>query len=147
MHKLEAPDTRLALDAGPALTTTLPYHINLTLTRGSDGIAGPVIFRWSPTKSGFTFNGSVLLHHMKSELKSLDIDQSHLVDPNTEVNTKVNIYEQFLWELDPNVSETFLATLPERYQKLLKPGHRYTLLWPGSTIEAWNLGTKENHVD
>ena len=129
------------------LSITPPYHIRLKITRQDDPRGQPAIFEWSPYTSGFTPSGFLLLHHTENGLEPVEVDHSGLVPTSKDNPLKVDGKSKFLWEIRPGQSVELLVTLPEAYQKLLEPGQRYTLLWPGGRIAAWDWGTISEHID
>ncbi|CAO2648047.1 Nn.00g089690.m01.CDS01 [Neocucurbitaria sp. VM-36] len=141
------PQLCLELSASKTLSLTLPYAIQFAIKR-QDGPAGkPVIFEWSPYIHGFAKSGFVLLHRTATNLEAITIDHSGLVDISRHEPLVVNGYNHDLWELAPGGSVIFQQTLPERFQKSLKPDETYTLLWPGSNIATWEYGTVREHIN
>ncbi|RDW66584.1 hypothetical protein BP6252_10219 [Coleophoma cylindrospora] len=137
------------MKGNPQLSSTLPYHIHLTIWRGEeDSGTRPCIFRWSPTLDGFSPSGFILRHHTSSGcLEEIPIDHSGLVKLPESDTLVVNGHNQFLWELRPGGKVSFMATLPERYQRLLVPNEGYDLTWPGARVEMWDWGTIRSHLN
>ncbi|KAF2867147.1 hypothetical protein BDV95DRAFT_503446 [Massariosphaeria phaeospora] len=148
----ESPMPRLEIHIQgiPKLSLTLPYQIELTITRSpDDGTSKPVIFRWGPHSQGFVRSGFQLLHHTANGLEPLDIDHSMLVKLAEQVETMiVNGWNHFLWELSPGeTTGKFITTLLARYQQLLVPGERYQIIWAETKITMWEWGTIRQHMN
>ncbi|KAF2126195.1 hypothetical protein P153DRAFT_433982 [Dothidotthia symphoricarpi CBS 119687] len=142
----ELPQLRLELDASKTLSLTLPYEIRFLIKR-SDGPADkPVIFEWNQYDQGLRKSALVLLRHTANNLEAIAIDHSGLGDLSRHEPLVVNSHSHDLWELAPRGTVTSKVTLPERYQKLLKSGETYTLLWPGGDIGTWDYGTVREHI-
>lgn len=138
------------MKASPWALDTLPYYIDLTIRRSEEGSDDrPCIFRWSPHVDGFCPSGFILLHHTADgSLEKVDIDHSGLVKLVEEDETiMVNGWNQFLWELLPGGKTVLKATLPERYHRLLTPGGKFELIWPGAEIAMWDWGTVRDHMN
>jgi hypothetical protein len=73
-------------------------------------------------------------------------DHSGFVDISRHGPLLVNGWNHDLWELTPDRPVKFLKSLPARYQKLLKAGETYTLLWPGGEIALWEEGGVRDHI-
>lgn len=132
--------------ASKTLALTLPFTIHFAIEH-QDALAGKtVIFEWSPHIHGFTESGFVLLRHLASDLEVIAVDHSGLVDISRHGPMLVNGWNQGLWELGPEGSVTFQTALPARYQKLLRAGETYTLLWPGGEVALWEYGTIREHI-
>ena len=59
---------------------------------------------------------------------------------------KADGYNDGLEQLRPGSSQRAVPTLPENYHKVLVPGQRYRLIWPGEEISMWDWGTKRDYV-
>jgi len=55
---------------------------------------------------------------------------------------KVHGYNHGLEKLHSGNSECSVHTLPENYHKVLIPGQKYRLLWPGEGISMWDWDSK-----
>ena len=119
------------------------------MKRAEDGHDNPCIFHWSPNIHGFGLIGFVLLHETADgEIEKVEIDHSGLVTlPEEKGPLVVGAGNYFLWELTPGNETTFVATLPERFQKVLVPSEKYHLVWPGNEIDQWDWGTISEHAD
>ncbi|KAJ7034600.1 hypothetical protein C8F04DRAFT_1101526 [Mycena alexandri] len=147
----ETPQLHLSLGASSTLSTTLPFQIQITISRAADGHDRPCTFEWSPTIHGFSSSGFVLLHHtVDGGVKIVQVDHTTgtcwqpytrlLKLPEEDDPLVVNGHSQFLWECGPGDKKTFVASLPERYHKILVPGEKYELLWPGREVSRWEWG-------
>jgi len=90
-----------------------------------------------------------LLHEKADgDIEKVEIDHSGLVLlPGEKGPLVVGAGNYFLWQLAPGKETTFVATLPERFQKVLVTGERYHLVWPGNEIDQWEWGTISEHAD
>jgi hypothetical protein len=131
------------------LSKTLPFQIELTLKRAEDGHSSPCIFHWSPNIHGFLATGFILLHITAASIvERVEIDHTGLLKlPEEVAPLVVGSGNHFLWELAPGCETTFVATLPERYQRVLVPGDKYQLVWPGGEIDVWDWGTIHEHAN
>ncbi|KAH7380165.1 hypothetical protein BKA66DRAFT_442479 [Pyrenochaeta sp. MPI-SDFR-AT-0127] len=142
----DLPQPRLKLSASKNLSLTLPFTIHFAIEH-EDALAGKtIIFEWSPHIHGFTESGFVLLHHVNNNLEVVAVDHSGLVDISRHGPLLVNGWNQGLWELGAEETVTFQTAVPARYQKLLKAGETYTLLWPGGEVALWEKGTVREHI-
>lgn len=147
-----APHINLVLDTADRQFTTLPFHIYCRLRRSADdGSTRSCIFHWTPTIHGFSTknDGFKLLERgTDGSVSLMPIDHSKLIPVPEETRPLiVTGHNQFLWELAPGQEIKFLATLPERYHKMLKAGHSYSLVWPGNEILKWDWGTIREHLN
>lgn len=119
------------------------------MKRAEDGHDSPCILHWSSNIHGFASTGFVLLHEKADgDIEKVEIDHSGLVLlPGEKGPLVVGAGNYFLWQLAPGKETTFVATLPERFQKVLVTGERYHLVWPGNEIDQWEWGTISEHAD
>jgi hypothetical protein len=118
------------------------------LRRAADGHIRPCIFNWNPNTQGFLELGFILLHVTADSTKKVELDTTGLVTvPKQITPLVVGSGQQFFWELSPECEITFVATLPERYHKILVPGENYQLVWPGGDIDFWDWGTISDHAN
>ncbi|KAH7371845.1 hypothetical protein BKA64DRAFT_268209 [Cadophora sp. MPI-SDFR-AT-0126] len=145
----DASQISLNISADHRLSTTLPFQIKFTLKRARDGHSNPCIFHWNPSIHGFGATGFVLLHEPENgTIENVEIDRTGFVKlsgEKTPLVVRAGIH--FLWELAPGNETTFVATLPERYHKVLAPAEKYHLVWPGSQINEWEWGTISEHAN
>ena len=145
-HSPNLPQLCLKLSASDKLSLTLPFPIVFTLERQSNSADKPLVVEWSAYSHGFAQSGFVLLHHTVTHLEILHVDHSGLVDISRHGPLLVNGWNPNLWELTPDRPVKFMHSLPARYQKLLKAGETYTLLWPGGEIALWEEGGVRDHI-
>lgn len=137
---------RLELSASANLSLTLPFTVQFVIKRVHDLTSKPVMFEWSPHIHGFMESGLVLLHHTATKLEVIPVDHSDVVDISRKKPLMVNGYNHDLWELAPGGFIKGQVDLPARFQKSLKPGEKYTLLWPGGATATWEYGTLREHM-
>ncbi|PVH79613.1 hypothetical protein DL98DRAFT_560718 [Cadophora sp. DSE1049] len=145
----DAPQISLNISVDQRLSKTLPFQIKFTLKRAEDGHSNPCIFHWSPNIHGFGATGFVLLHETADgTIEKVEIDHTGLVKlPEEKAPLVVGASNYFLWELAPGSETTFVVILPERFQKVLVPGEKYQLVWPGNEIDEWDWGTIPEHAN
>ncbi|OTA99828.1 hypothetical protein M426DRAFT_268576 [Hypoxylon sp. CI-4A] len=142
------PILSLEMSASERLSTTLPYHVKLSITRDQGNPDDkPVIFRWSPTTNGFGAAGFELIHKTTHDNERIEIDHSSIAKLPDDKALLVNGFNQSLWELAPGGKVTFVTTLPERFQKPLVAGKKYQLVWPGGRASIWEWGAIKDHMN
>lgn len=149
VHRSDTPGVVLKLEASHKLWKDSSYSILFTLERIQDGHDEPCIFVWSLTTDGFRPWGFVLLHHTADGgLEKIDICDKVLAleTPDVLFIDGYHSHGGILRELPPAGSDIFMASLDEHYQKLLVPGERYELIWPGGEIALWDWGTIKEHA-
>jgi hypothetical protein len=124
---------------------TLPYYIDFTLRRPAGGNDKPFIFRWGPYRNAFVHAQLVLLHITEHGPERVEVEPLEFAsaDENTIL---VNGWNQFLWNLPPGGETKMRDSLTANYQRRLKPGEKYALLWPGAEIGMWDWGSMSDHV-
>ncbi|KAI0428873.1 hypothetical protein F5Y09DRAFT_275934 [Xylaria sp. FL1042] len=146
----ESPRILLELSAFSHFSLTLPYQIDFTLRRvQSDPQGRRCIIRWSPTIDAFSSSGFVLLRHVRNEggFEEVSVDHETGLVPLPEKDAiKVHGHSQFLWELTPGGTVSFVANAPERYFRALQAGETYTLLYPGTDRTMWEWGSIKNNL-
>jgi hypothetical protein len=126
---------------GTALSVTLPYTISLTLRR-SDSRTKPLIFRW-PQAYNFRRSRFVIIHESTSGFVRLEVPEMYTDKTSLDDVEQLEVgHQNCLWEL-PSAGEVgYGVDLTDNYQKLLIPGEKYHLFWPGGEIDMWEWGTK-----
>ncbi|KAH6855441.1 hypothetical protein B0I37DRAFT_364920 [Chaetomium sp. MPI-CAGE-AT-0009] len=151
----DAPRVRLCMEASPRLSTTLPYDISFHLERDDDD-PRPCMVRWSAYLDMLLRSNLVLFRHVtgadgSARLERVDVGPDPMVG-----KYKSSRYDDgWLWgsgyrwvELPPGgrSPRTASGKLPERYHKLLVPGQRYELLYPGGEASVWVWGTERDYL-
>ncbi|KAF2280020.1 uncharacterized protein EI97DRAFT_429785 [Westerdykella ornata] len=127
------------------LSVTLPYYIDFTIRRPGDDHGRPLIFRWGPYRNALANAELVLLHIAKHGPERVDVAPLQVAEPEPD-SILVNGWNQFLWELPPGREVHMREKLTANYQRLLKPGESYELLWPGAEIRMWDWGSMQEHI-
>ncbi|OQD84312.1 hypothetical protein PENANT_c013G06838 [Penicillium antarcticum] len=148
-RSLDTPCLQLEIHNAPRILCTirrLPTH------RGSD--SRPCLFKWSPVGDGFVPNGFILLCHVRSAeeritLQRVEIAPDPAYNPALVQSSSVQIspWTSSLWELKTGDSVSFRTSLPDHWERQLRPGTTYELLWPGGTIGLWEWGTIQQHLE
>lgn len=139
--------------SGAELCLTLPYHIDMTITRLADAHPGasPIVWYW--TVWDWLARGRfVLLHeHAPGQLEPVEVGvMDGLVEEfyhgeEDEVPIQNGHVSQFSAS-PPNNEINCCTHLTANYQTKLIPGEQYHLFWPGGEINIWDWGTKEEHA-
>ncbi|KAF9888962.1 hypothetical protein FE257_008132 [Aspergillus nanangensis] len=147
-RSLDTPYLQLDIQSTPRLLCTirrLPAH--------TDSDNRPCLFKWSPVGDGFVPGGFVLLCHVQSPGGSITPQKADIApDPGynpslvQSSSVKISPWASRLWELKTGESVSFLTNLPEHWERQLRPGTTYELLWPGGTIGLWEWGTIKEHL-
>ncbi|KUJ09453.1 uncharacterized protein LY89DRAFT_711234 [Mollisia scopiformis] len=128
------------------LSITSPIRIDLTLHRDQNGIDQECVFVWNKFKA-FARTQFILLQQKGDILEQVDVGQKNIDLLRDEDNImQVNGWNNGLEQLRPGGSQCTVETLPDNYHKLLIPGERYRLIWPGEEISMWDWGSKLDHV-
>jgi hypothetical protein len=151
-YRHDAPRITLKMGAAqsrPELSTALPYYINFTLQRLPNAQEKPCIFRWDAHSNGFSRSRFVLLRRTANDdLEKVDVTELPRVTPDfgEEDTMSVDGYNHHLWDLKAGGNVSLRAALPMNYQKLLVPGEKCHLIWPGGEIDMWDWGTIREHI-
>jgi hypothetical protein len=130
------------------LSITLPYYIDFTIKRPeteSDSNDRPLVFRWGPYSNAFAHAEVVLLHMTPQGPEKIDVPPLSYAKPDPDT-IQVNGWNQYLWELQPGSEIDMREKLTANYQRLLQPGEKYELVWPGAELPMWDWGSMKEHV-
>ncbi|KAE9376049.1 hypothetical protein N431DRAFT_481211 [Stipitochalara longipes BDJ] len=146
----EAPEIRLEMKlfhASSELSITSPIRIDLVLRREQDHFDQSCVLVWNVYKT-FARAQFVLLHQKGDVLEQVDVSHRNIRKELRDEDDvmKVNGYNHGLEQFRPGSSERSVQTLPENYHKMLVPGQRYRLIWPGEEIFMWDWGNKRDYV-
>ncbi|KAJ5882251.1 uncharacterized protein N7529_000923 [Penicillium soppii] len=146
---LDVPCLQLEIYNAPRVLCTirrLPTH------RDSD--SRPCLFKWSAVGDGFVPGGFILLCHVRSAnervtLQRVEIPPDPVYNPALVQSNSVQIFPwtSSLWELKTGDSVSFRTSLPDHWERQLRPGMTYELLWPGAMISLWKWGTIKQHLE
>jgi hypothetical protein len=147
--RLDVPCLQLEIYNAPRVLCTirrLPTH------RDSD--SRPCLFKWSAVGDGFVPGGFILLCHVRSAdervtLQRVEIPPDPVYNPALVQSNTVQIFPwtSSLWELKTGDSVSFRTSLPDHWERQLRPGMTYELLWPGAMISLWKWGTIKQHLE
>ncbi|KAJ5157153.1 uncharacterized protein N7482_008253 [Penicillium canariense] len=153
-RSLDTPYLQLDIDSSLRFLFTirrLPTH--------RDHDSRPCLFKWSPVGDGFVRGGFILLCHVPSAdgdgpadesiaLQKVEIAPEPNYNPALVQSGSVRItkWTPRLWELKTGESISFQSSLPEHWERQLRPGETYELLWPGGTIGLWDWGSKQERL-
>lgn len=116
-----------------------PFGIEVVLRR-NDTDPRPCIFYWPPSVAA----RFVLLRHTSHDLEIVEATNGWPKPPDM---LSIDGWRQRLFELQPNGSYRYLESLDSSYERALKAGERYELLWPGGETLLWDWGNVEDHLD
>jgi hypothetical protein len=129
----------------PQLSLTLPYYIDFTLRRPEEEGGKSIVFRWGSYSNALAHGQLVLLHITPNGPERIDVPPLSYAKPDPDT-IEVNGWNQFLWELKPGGEIEMQEKLTPNYQRLLQPGQRYELVWPGAKVPMWDWGSMAEHV-
>ncbi|KAK6813785.1 hypothetical protein RU639_010243 [Aspergillus parasiticus] len=138
-QKSGTPEVSLELKAPETLFLESPFGIEVVLRR-NDTDPRTCIFYWPPSVAA----RFVLLRHSSHGLEIVEATNGWPKPPDM---LYIEGWRQRLFELQPKGSYRYLESLDSSYDRALKAGERYELLWPGGETLLWDWGTVQDHLD
>ncbi|GMF70089.1 unnamed protein product [Aspergillus oryzae] len=134
----EDPRCHVELKAPETLFLESPLALEVILRR-NDTDPRSCIFYWPPDIAA----RFVLLRHTSHGLERVEVAERRSEAPDV---LYVGDWRQYLFELQPHESSRYLELL-HSYRRVLRPGERYELLWPGAKTCIWDWGDIQDHLD
>ncbi|KAB8244924.1 hypothetical protein BDV35DRAFT_381915 [Aspergillus flavus] len=134
----DTPVVSLELKAPETLFLESPLALEVILRR-NDTDPRSCIFYWPPDIAA----RFVLLRHTSHGLERVEVAERRSEAPDV---LYVGDWRQYLFELQPHESSRYLELL-HSYRRVLRPGERYELLWPGAKTCIWDWGDIQDHLD
>ncbi|KAF2743860.1 hypothetical protein M011DRAFT_528815 [Sporormia fimetaria CBS 119925] len=127
------------------LSLTLPYSIDFTIHRADDNDKRPMVLSWIPFLEAFVDSQLILLHITEHGPEKVEVPPLPVVRVREQDRIEIHSHTPYLWELSPGDEARTRGSLTGNYQRLMEPGEKYELLWPGAEISMWDWGSKKEH--